>query len=97
MSVPTLGPAAVNAMFLPNCKGIMKRDNHRRAKVTTFTVVSAAHFVCKMTHHLCKQKASRIRLPLWGKSGSKCAFMLFKYNDDFEQSFGLRSGFGVVP
>ncbi|CAM9905411.1 unnamed protein product [Scytosiphon promiscuus] len=32
MSVPTLGPAAVNAMFLPNCKGMLKRDNQRRAK-----------------------------------------------------------------
>lgn len=33
MSVPTLGHTAVNAMFLPNRKGILKRDNNVRAKV----------------------------------------------------------------
>ncbi|CAM9119782.1 unnamed protein product [Hapterophycus canaliculatus] len=40
MSVPTLGSAAVNAMFLPNCKGMLKRDNNRRAKAHRMALLS---------------------------------------------------------
>lgn len=41
MSVPTLGHAAVNSMFLPNRRGVLKRDTNLRAKVRGARCVNA--------------------------------------------------------